>query len=127
MEYWWVPPWLVRFAVAAVWLYEGLWCKLLGGDPRQREIVEAVPRFGAALGAVVLMALGIVEVALAGWVLSGVAPVHAALVETLVLVTINANGLAWSRRLIHDPAGMVVKNAAFLVLAWVAASLPPGG
>ena len=28
------PIWLVRLAVAAVWLYEGLWCKLLGGDPK---------------------------------------------------------------------------------------------
>ena len=29
----WPPTWLVRGAVAGVWLYEGLWCKLLDGDP----------------------------------------------------------------------------------------------
>ena len=31
--------------MSAVWLYEGLWCKLLGGEPHQLRVVEAVPRF----------------------------------------------------------------------------------
>jgi hypothetical protein len=30
----------------------------------------------------------------------------------------------WSRHLIHDPKGMIVKNFAFLILAWVAAAVP---
>jgi uncharacterized membrane protein YphA (DoxX/SURF4 family) len=119
-------PWLVRAAVAAVWLYEGLWCKLLGGDPRQLEIVEAVPRLGPRVGRLFLMALGVVEVGMGAWAFSGVAPVHAAIAQTALLVGLNANGIAWSRHLIHDPGGMVVKNSAFLVLVWVAASLPPG-
>ena len=120
------PPWLIRAAVAAVWLYEGLWCKLLGGDPRQLMIVEAVPRYGPRVGALFLKALGVVEVALAVWALSGVAAVPAAVMQTALLVTLNANGILWSRHLIQDPGGMVVKNVAFLVLVWVAASLPPG-
>jgi uncharacterized membrane protein YphA (DoxX/SURF4 family) len=117
------PPWLIRSAVAAVWVYEGLWCKLLGGAPDQRRVVEAVPRLGPRTGASFLLALGAVETALGAWVLSGLAPVPCALVQTLLLVTLNANGIVWARRLIHDPAGMVVKNFAFLVLAWVAATL----
>ncbi len=118
------PAWLIRVAVAAVWLYEGLWCKLLDGDPNQREVVRAVPHYGPRYGVLFLMALGCVEISLGLWVLSGVAPVVCAIAQTALLVTLNANGLAWSRKLIHDPAGMVVKNFAFLVLAWVAASLP---
>jgi hypothetical protein len=39
---------------------------------------------------------------------------------------LNANGLIWARDVIHDPRGMLVKNFAFLVLAWVAASVPAG-
>ncbi len=118
-----VPLWLVRAAVAAVWIYEGLWCKLLGGDPNQRTVVESVPRLGPRIGALFLRALGVVEVALGAWALSGRLPVHCAIVQTALLVTLNANGIAWARRHIHDPAGMVVKNFAFLVLAWVSASL----
>ena len=119
-----LPIWLVRAAVAAVWFYEGLWCKLLGGDPNQLTVVQAVPRLGPTLGAVFLKALGVVEVAMGAWALSGLAPVPGAIAQTALLVTLNANGLVWSRHLIHDPAGMVVKNFAFLVLAWMAAGLP---
>lgn len=118
-----VPLWLVRAAVAAVWVYEGLWCKLLGGDPNQRTVVESVPRLGPKIGALFLRALGVIEVALGAWALSGRLPVHCAITQTALLVTLNANGIVWARRHIHDPAGMVVKNFAFLVLAWVSASL----
>jgi hypothetical protein len=117
------PLWLIQVAVAGVWLYEGLWCKLLGGDPRQLEVVEAVPRLGPVVGKAFLKALGVVEVSMAVWALSGVAPLACALAQTFLLVSLNANGLLWSRHLIHDPAGMVVKNFAFLVLAWVSAAL----
>ena len=116
--------WLIRVAVAAVWLYEGLWCKLLRGQPHEFEVVAAVPYFGPRIGALFLKVLGLVEVALAVWILSAVAPVACAAAQTLLLVSLNACGLLWARHIIHDPAGMVVKNFAFLVLAWVAASLP---
>jgi hypothetical protein len=120
-----LPPfWLIRFAVAAVWLYEGLWCKLLGREPHQLTVVEAVPRWGPRIGARFLKTLGAVEVALALWALSGIAPLGCALAQTLLLVTLNVSGILWARHLIHDPGGMLVKNFAFLVLAWVAASLP---
>jgi uncharacterized membrane protein YphA (DoxX/SURF4 family) len=116
------PMWLIKIAVAGVWMYEGLWCKLLGGDPNQLVVVKQVPRWGPRFGAPFLMALGVVEVGLGLWVLIGMAPVLAAVAQTALLVTLNANGVYWSRHQIHDPAGMVVKNFAFLVLAWVAAS-----
>ena len=40
------PYWLLRVAVAGVWLYEGLWCKLLRGEPREFEVVKAVVGHG---------------------------------------------------------------------------------
>ncbi|HVV84111.1 MAG TPA: DoxX-like family protein [Kofleriaceae bacterium] len=117
-----VPRMLLRGAVAGVWLYEGLWCKLLGGDPNQLRVVQEVPHWGPKYGALFLKALGTVEVGMGLWVLSGLAPVACAIAQTILLVLLNANGLIWSRHLIHDPAGMVVKNFAFLVLAWVSAT-----
>jgi hypothetical protein len=120
-----LPPfWLIRGAVAAVWLYEGLWCKLLGGETRQFQVVAAVPRYGPRFGMLFLKLLGAAEVGLALWALSGIAPLPCAVIQTLLLVTLNANGLLWARHIIHDPGGMVVKNFAFLVLVWVSASLP---
>lgn len=120
------PYWLIRIAVASVWLYEGLWCKLLRGEPREFEVVKAVPRYGPRFGVPFLMVLGAVELAIALWVLSGLAPLVCAISQTVLLVSLNANGLLWARHLIHDPRGMLVKNFAFLVLAWVSASLPAG-
>jgi hypothetical protein len=117
------PLLLIRGSVAAVWLYEGLWCKLLGREKRQVQVVEAVPRLGPFLGRHFLMVLGAVETALAVWVLSGTAPGLCAITQTVLLVALNANGLLWARHIIHDPAGMVVKNASFLLLAWVAAAM----
>ena len=116
-----VPDWLVRGAVAAVWVYEGVWCKLLGGDLNQVKVVEAVPSWGPKVGRAFLKVLGVVELTLGLWAYGGWQPLYCAVVQTALLVTLNASGLLWSRHQIHDPAGMVVKNFAFLVLAWVAA------
>ncbi|HTR57567.1 MAG TPA: DoxX-like family protein [Casimicrobiaceae bacterium] len=118
------PFWLIRVAVAAVWIYEGLWCKLLRGQPHELEVVRAVPYFGPRIGGLFLQALGIVEVGLGIWTLSAVAPLQCAIAQTLLLVALNASGLLFARRIIHDPSGMVVKNIAFLVLVWVMAGLP---
>jgi len=112
------PLLLMRGAVAAVWLYEGLWCKVLGRAPLQSHVVQAVPRLGPLFGGTFLKLLGFVEVALAAWVISGVASGLCAIAQTVVLVSLNAGGLLWARHIIHDPAGMIVKNIAFLVLAW---------
>jgi hypothetical protein len=117
------PLLLVRGAVAAVWLYEGLWCKVLGREPHQVQVVEAVPRLGPILGKRFLLALGAVEAALGVWVMSGVTPGLCAVVQTGLLVALNANGLLWARHIIHDPAGMVVKNVSFLLLGWIAAAM----
>lgn len=122
------PPLVViRASVAAVWLYEGLWCKILGRVQSQSEVVTAVPRLGPRFGAPFLKTLGIVEVALAVWVMAGISPGMCAISQTALLVVLNANGLLWARRIIPEPAGMVVKNLAFLVLVWVCGALPRGG
>ncbi len=117
-----LPFWIIRVAVGAVWLYEGLWCKLLRSELRESQVVEAVPYLGSRVGALFLKALGLIEVALTVWVLSGSMVGWCAVVQTALLIVLNGGGLLWARRIIPDPGGMVVKNFAFLVLVWVAAS-----
>jgi hypothetical protein len=120
------PLALIRGSIAAVWLYEGLWCKILGRAPSQADVVEAVPRLGPRFGLLFLKALGMVEFLLAVWVASGIAPGTCAIVQTVLLLTLNANGLLWARHIIHEPAGMIVKNIAFLVLVWIGGAIPGG-
>jgi uncharacterized membrane protein YphA (DoxX/SURF4 family) len=116
------PLWLIHIAVAAVWFYEGVWCKLLNRQPRQVRVVEAMPLYGTRIAGKLLRLVGIVETAIGVWVLTGIAPIFCALTQTVLLVALNVCGLLWARRLIEDPAGMVVKNFAVLVLVWVSAS-----
>lgn len=52
------PIWLIRGAVAAVWLYEGLWCKLMNGEPHQLKVVAAVPYFSPRTGRALLKTRG---------------------------------------------------------------------
>jgi len=115
---------LIRAAVAAVWLYQGLWCKLLGGAGRHAEIVGSVPGLGAAAAHGLLLAIGAAECALAVWTFSGIRPRQAALSQTFMLAAMNGAGLLWAARLIADPAAMLLQNFAFLLLAWVAAEEP---
>ena len=115
---------VMRSAVAAVWLYEGFWNKILGRAPREAEVVAAVPRFGARYGQPFLKILGIAEVVLAIWVMSGVFPGICSITQIALLIVLNVNGLLWSRHIIHDPAGMILKNIAFLVLVWACGATP---
>lgn len=117
------PLWLLQAAVAAVWLYEGLWCKVLARSPHEFEVVAQVPFLAPSTSHALLRLLGVLEALLGAWVLIGWQPVAAALVQTGLLIGLNASGIYFSRDRIPDPAGMVVKNAAFLVLAWATAGL----
>jgi uncharacterized membrane protein YphA (DoxX/SURF4 family) len=120
------PLVLIRASIAAVWLYEGLWCKILGRERLQVEVVTAVPRLGPRLGRSFLKALGVTEVVLAVWVMTGITPRICAVTQILLLILLNANGLLWARHIIRNPGGMVIKNIAFLVLVWVCGAIPGG-
>jgi uncharacterized membrane protein YphA (DoxX/SURF4 family) len=112
---------LIRLSIALVWLYQGLWCKLLGRTPRHEAVVAAVPFLSAAQGHAALLVLGIVECGVAAWVLSGRRARESALFQTALLLIMNAGGVVWASRIIPDPAGMLFQNFTFLLLAWVAA------
>lgn len=117
------PTWLVQVAVAGVWLYEGLWCKLLARSAHEFEVVAEVRFLRPWMVSAFLRVLGVVECALGVWVLSGWSPQAAALAQTILLIGLNTAGLTLARAKIPDPAGMLFKNFALLVLAWVCAAL----
>jgi uncharacterized membrane protein YphA (DoxX/SURF4 family) len=115
------PLFLIRLAVALVWIYEGFWPKIMGRLPHQESVVESVPLFGSTYARPFLLALGCTECALGFWLLSGWHIWWAALASTVLLVGMNTCGLLWARQHIVDPGGMVVKNFTLIVLTWVAA------
>lgn len=108
-------------AVAGVWLYHGAWCKLLGGCPEQVEVVASVSWLRGPRAKPVLLAIGVVETALAVWVVSGRRPRTAAALGTALVAGMNAGGLTFGGRHIPRPKSMIAENVAFLALAWLAA------
>jgi hypothetical protein len=110
-----------RAAVASVWIYQGLWCKVFGRVPHHEEIVGSIPFLNPSRAHRALVALGLLECAIALWVLSGIWAPEAASLQTFLLSAMNAAGLVWASRAIPDPIGMLLQNFAFLVLAWIAA------
>ncbi|HEX2293063.1 MAG TPA: DoxX-like family protein [Gaiellaceae bacterium] len=108
-------------AVSGVWLYHGLWCKLLAGCPEQVDIVAAVPGLRGSRARPVLLTIGFIETALAVWVVSGRRPRAAAAVGTALVAGMNSGGLRFGKSHIPAPKTMLAENAAFLALAWLAA------
>jgi uncharacterized membrane protein YphA (DoxX/SURF4 family) len=111
---------LVRLSIALVWLYQGLWCKLLAGAPHHLTIVSSVPFIGPIAGHVVLISLGLIECGLGLWVLTGLQQRTAAITQTVLLAVMNSGGLIWAWRLIPDTVAMILQNFAFVLLIWTA-------
>lgn len=107
--------------VASVWLVHGLFNKLLHLSPRHLLIVQSVPGLAGARGEIVLTAVGLFEVGLALWVLSGWAAGVCAAMQTVVLLSMNIVELSFARSLLLWPAGLIPVNLMFLGLAWVGA------
>jgi len=109
---------LARLAIAAVWLYQGGWCKLIAPNERHLQVVADLPGVGSAHARKVLALVGTVEVGLAAWVLSRRAPRTAAAAQTVLLGVMNGGGLLFSRGTISEPANMVTQNLALVALIW---------
>ncbi|MBV8933828.1 MAG: DoxX-like family protein [Kutzneria sp.] len=116
-----VRRWVSRAAVAAVWCYEGLLAKVLGGRPDELSVVASVPFLPASAAPVLLVLIGIGEAGIGLWVLIGRAPRAAAVVQTVVIAGFNAGGLLFAADRIPLPGQLLLHNAVLLVLAWLVA------
>jgi hypothetical protein len=78
----------MKYLIAAVWIANGLFCKVLNLVPRHQEIVARIT--GTAHAAALTRAIGFSEIAMAIWILSGVRPKLNAITQALVIATMNA-------------------------------------
>ena len=111
----------LRLGIAAVWLVHGLYNKLLGGSPRHLAIVQSVPGLSGATGISMLDAIGVFEVAVACWIVSGRRLRLCTAVQVAALLSMNVLELTFARHLLLWPAGLLPVNAGFLSLMWLAA------
>ena len=78
----------IRFVIAAVWLINGLFCKLLNMVPRHQLIVARI--LGSEHAGLFTKAIGIAEIAMFAWVVSGISPKFCALTQILIVAAMNA-------------------------------------
>jgi DoxX-like family len=79
---------ILNYLIAAVWIANGLFCKVLNLVPRHREIVARI--IGNAHAEVLTRAIGFSEIAMALWVLSGIKTKLNAIAQVVVIATMNS-------------------------------------
>lgn len=107
---------LSTVTIGSVWVFHGLYSKILNGIPRHRLIVARVLGSRKAAGAT--FAIGALEVALGVWVFTGWKQVECATLQTLAIVAMNTIEIILAADLLISAAGMVILNLGFLALVW---------
>ncbi|MBL7910006.1 MAG: DoxX-like family protein [Bacteroidia bacterium] len=78
---------VLTYAIALVWLLNGLFCKLLNFVPRHQQIVGRI--LGNDHSFVLIKIIGALEVLMVLWILSGIKSRLCALTQLLIIGTMN--------------------------------------
>lgn len=78
---------LLNYCIAAVWLANGLFCKVLNLVPRHLQIVARI--LGEQYAAVLTKAIGFAEIAMALWIVTGILPRLNAITQIAVIAVMN--------------------------------------
>jgi hypothetical protein len=106
-----------RSAMALVWLYNGLWLKVVLRDPHHRAIVASVfgtNGWGADLA---LFGIGGAETLLALGIASGVAARFVNGFQIAALLAMNVLGIAFGGGGIAHPVGLLIQNLPLVCCA----------
>lgn len=116
----------IRVSVALVWLYEGIWLKVIRQAPHELAVVESIGAIGPLPPAQFLFALGLAESALGVAVLVGIAASRLAWLQLVLVGSMNLIGLLKAGGAISDPVGLLVHNLTFAMCILVLARYGPG-
>jgi hypothetical protein len=78
--------WLQYF-IATVWFANGLFCKVMNLVPRHQEIVTRI--LGNEHSRLLTVLIGVAEIGIAGWILSGIRKRLNVVIQILVVITMN--------------------------------------
>jgi DoxX-like protein len=78
----------LNYLIAAVWIANGFFCKVLSLVPRHQEIVARI--IGNANAGFLTMTIGFAEMAMAVWILSGIKTKLNTITQVVVIATMNS-------------------------------------
>ena len=102
--------------IGGVWVFHGLYSKILNGIPRHQLIVGRI--LGDRFAGLATKIIGGLEILLGLWAFTGLARVECASVQTLAIVAMNTLEIILARNLLISAIGMVILNLSFLALIW---------
>jgi hypothetical protein len=79
---------ILNYLIAAVWIANGLFCKVLNLVPRHQEIVARI--IGNAHAGIITRAIGFSEVTMAVWIISGIKTKLNAVTQTVIIAMMNS-------------------------------------
>lgn len=78
---------ILTFLIAAVWMINGLFCKILNLVPRHQQIVARI--LGDDYAWLFTKAIGFAEILMAIWILSAIKPKWSAALQILIVALMN--------------------------------------
>jgi len=78
---------VLSFLIAAVWIGNGLFCKVLNLVPRHEQIVARI--LGPAYSRPITILIGLSEIMMAIWIISRIKPRTCALVQIIIVAVMN--------------------------------------
>lgn len=112
-----------QIIIGSVWVFHGLYSKILNGIPRHRLIVAKI--LGTANAGISTKVIGLLEVMLGLWAFTGWRPVGCAVAQTAAIVGMNTVEICFAGELLISAVGMVILNLGFLTLVWHSALYSP--
>lgn len=108
------PRILLKPAIASVWAVNGLVNKILGFVPRHRLIVGRI--LGDDISARAVIVIGVLEVLIALWVLSGIKPRLCAVLQAVTVASMNILEIILAPDLLLFGTGNVIPGIIFISL-----------
>jgi DoxX. len=109
---------VARFCLAFIWIYLGFVPKLLTPLPFEQEVVRKTGLYFSS-PELTIRVIGIFEIALGIWLLTGIKEKLACLVTSGFLIVLMIIAVIVEPMLLAGPFGGIAKNSAVLVLAWM--------
>lgn len=109
-------PKLAPLFIGGVWIFHGLYSKILNGIPRHKMIIERI--LGEPVADIATVMIGVMEILLGCWVIWGRHRKINASIQTLGLISMNTLEIILARDLLISALGMVALNLCFIALIW---------
>lgn len=107
---------ILTYLIAAVWLVNGLFCKVLNFVPRHEQIVGRI--LGSEYARPLTMLIGLAEIGMTIWILSRIKPKINAIFQMAIVAAMNILEFVFVPDLLLWGRGNALVAAAFILLIY---------